>query len=72
MPPYPLNGLELTVEFNLCLEKSVKVRESQGISYCLESGNPGFSKLSTTNLLAVMIIAISFLGGIGNRYLNSQ
>ena len=37
MPPDPLNGLELTVELNLGLEKSGK---SQGISYCLESGHP--------------------------------
>ena len=37
MPPHPLNGLELMVEFYLGLEKSGK---SQGISYCLESGNP--------------------------------
>ena len=38
MPPDPLNGLGSTVELNLGLEKSWK---SQGISYCLESGNPG-------------------------------
>ena len=37
MPPDPLNGLGLRVEFNLGLEKSGK---SQGISHCLESGNP--------------------------------
>ena len=35
--PDPLNGLGLTVEFNLGLEKS---RKSRGILYCLESGNP--------------------------------
>ena len=37
MPPDSLNGVGLTVELNLGLEKS---RRSQGISYCLESGNP--------------------------------
>ena len=38
--PDPLNGRGLTVELNLGLEKSGK---SQGISYCLESGNPVIS-----------------------------
>ena len=33
MPPDPLSGPGLTLEFNLGLK-------SQGISYCLESGNP--------------------------------
>ena len=37
MPQTPLNGLGPMVELNLGLEKS---RESQGISYCLESSNP--------------------------------
>ena len=39
MPP---NGLGLTIELDLGLEKSGK---SQGISYCLESGNPDFKSL---------------------------
>ena len=34
---HALNGLGLSVKLNLGLEKS---RKSQGISYCLESGNP--------------------------------
>ena len=37
MPQTRLNGLGLTIELNLGLEKSGKC---QGISYCLESGNP--------------------------------
>ena len=41
MPPDPLNGLGLMVELNLGLEKSGK---SQGISYCLESGNPEWAQ----------------------------
>ena len=36
----PLNGLGITAKLNLGLEKPEK---SQGISYCLESGNPGIS-----------------------------
>ena len=39
MPPDPLTGLGHTLELNLGLEKSGKC---QGISYCLESGNPVF------------------------------
>ena len=49
-PQTPLIGLGLMVELNLGLEKS---GESQGISYCLESGNPVKSilcELSTFNL----------------------
>ena len=42
MPPDPLNGLGIMVELNLGLEKSGR---SQGISYCLESGNHVNSKL---------------------------
>ena len=37
MSQTPLNGFGLTLELNLGLKKSGK---SQGISYCLESGNP--------------------------------
>ena len=37
MPPDPLTGLGHTLELNLGLEMS-----PQGISYCLESGNPVF------------------------------
>ena len=38
MAPDPLNGLRLPLELDLHLEKS---GESQQISNCLESGNPG-------------------------------
>ena len=47
MPPDPLNGLGLMAELNLGLEKSGK---SQGISYCLESGNPVLTSLRVYNL----------------------
>ena len=40
MPPNHLNGLGFTVVLNFGLEKSGKVRESLGSSYCLENGNP--------------------------------
>ena len=40
--PRPLNGLGLTLELDISLEKSGK---SQRISYCLESGNPVLESL---------------------------
>ena len=45
-PPRPLNGLGITVEPNLGLEKSGK---RQGISYSLEGGNPEYIKFPGTD-----------------------
>ena len=58
MPPYPLNGPGLTVELNRGLEKSGK---SQGISYCLESGNPVFVTLLENNKIAGYAVIAFFL-----------
>ena len=41
MPPDPLNGLGLALELSLGLTLELNLGlKSQGISYCLESGNP--------------------------------
>ena len=67
MPPgMPLNGLRLTVELNLGLEKSEK---RQGISYCLESGNPDYKVHQMLHFISVVagttLMSIIFSARVG-------